>query len=288
MTAVPRSIVVDPSVKHVAGSAVTGLVVGAIVAMAIRHAHDPAVTGLTLPVKELEAVGIALGAGLIVGPLVAMFMSVRLLSVAALAAGVGGPILALVLMLTLDGGAAGGADRFLAWTLAVATVYTLAGVATAREVVPRDVLVAALTAVLAVSVAGMLEQTRQDRWRAWDVAHHDVALVLPDLPGYEPTGMRFTSAGIDVELTGPGGTVLVDLLDREASLVRWCDSGPCWNRPGDRWSSDSVVTRRHAGRLIQIGVVDGGSVVVPIDVPLRPVGAHRLARLAVLRSDRAD
>jgi hypothetical protein len=285
----PVGHVVNSSVTHVVGSAVTGLVVGVIVAVAIRHAHDPASAGLTLPVEDVEAVGIALGAGLVVAPVVAaMFTSVRLLAAAALAAGVGGPILALVLMLTLDGGAAGGADRFLAWTLAVATVYTLAGVATAREAVPRDVLVAALTAVLAVSGVGMLEQTRQDRWRAWDVAHHDVALVLPDLPGFEPTGMRFTSAGIDVELTGPGGTVLVDLLDREASLVRLCDSGPCWNRPGDRWSSDSVVTRRHAGRLIQIGVADGGSVVVPIDVPLRPVGADRLARLPVLRSDYAD
>ena len=96
--------------------------------------------------------------------------------------------------------------------------------------------------------------------------------------------MRFSSAGIDVELTGPGGTVLVDLLDRETSLLRVCDRRSCWDRPGDRWSSGSVVTRRHAGRLVQIRVADGGSVVVPIDVPLRPVDADRLARLPVLTS----
>ena len=189
MTAVLRPIVVNSSVAHMAGSAVTGLVVGAMVAVAIRFAHDPASTGLDRSFKIVEAVGIVLGAGLTVGPVVAMmFTSVRLIAAAALAAGVGGPILTLVWMLTLDGGAAGGADRFLAWTLAVATFYTLAGVATARETVPRDFLVAALTTALAVSGAGFLEQTRQDRWRAWDVAHHDVALVLPDLPGFDRPG----------------------------------------------------------------------------------------------------
>ena len=100
--------------------------------------------------------------------------------------------------------------------------------------------------------------------------------------------MRFTGAGIDVELTGPGGTVLVVLLDRQASLMRLCGNGSCWNRPGDRWSSGSVVIRRHAGRLVQIEVSGGGTVVVPVDVPLRPVDADRLARLPELRSAYAD
>ena len=100
--------------------------------------------------------------------------------------------------------------------------------------------------------------------------------------------MRFTGAGIDVELTGPAGAVLVVLLDREASLMRLCGNGFCWNRPGDRWSSGSVVIRRHAGRLVQIGVDDGGTVVVPIDVLLRPVDADRLAKLPQLRSGYAD
>ena len=171
-----------------AGSAVTGLVVGGLVAVAIRHAHHPSDAGLGLLMADVEAVGIVLGAGLVVGPVVAaMFTSARLLAAAGLAAGVGGPVLALVFRFTLDGGAAGGVDRFLAWTVAVATVYTLAGVATAREAVPRDVLVAVVTVVVAVSAAGRLELTRQDRWRAWDVAHREVALVLPVLSGFEPT-----------------------------------------------------------------------------------------------------
>ncbi|GIJ71444.1 hypothetical protein [Virgisporangium ochraceum] len=274
---------------HLAGSTAIGLVVGAIVAVAIRHAHDPAAAGLTLPMEDLEAAGMALGAGLIVGPfLAAMFTSARLLTATALAAGVGGPVLAAVFLGTLDGGAAGGADRFLAWTLAVTATYTLAGVTTAPDVVPRDVLVAAVTAVVALSGVALLEQTRQDRWRTWDVTHSDVALVLPDLPGFAPTGMRLDRAGIDVELTGPAGTVLVELLDREASLVRRCDGTRCWDRPGDRWSAGSVVARRHAGRLVQIRVADGGSAVVPVDVPLRPVSADRLARLPVLRPRYVD
>jgi hypothetical protein len=123
---------------------------------------------------------------------------------------------------------------------------------------PRDVLVAALTAGLALSTVAALELHRQDQWRTWDVAHHGVALVLPDLAGFEPIGMRFYSSGIEVQMTGSGGPVLVDLLDRDASLARVCDTGTCWDKPGNGWSSDSAVTRRHGDRLIQIRTDDGG------------------------------
>lgn len=277
------------------GSVTIGVIVGAISALALRHAHDPSESGLSLSFNGLEAAAIVLGVGLIVGPLAALgFGSARLIAAAGLAFAVGAPVFGAVLGLTLRGDAAGGYDRFFAWTFAIAAMYALAGVAAADRAESADraeradradgagrrrakeLVVAGVALVVGLSTVATLELTRQNAWRAWDVAHHDVALVLPDVPGYEPTGMRFFGGGIEVELTGGGGSLSVDLLDRKASESLVCDGSAC----GDSWSSGTVVKRRHAGRLVSIRG-DGGARVT-VDVPLRPVSAERLARLPEL------
>jgi hypothetical protein len=288
MTAVPLVGRVEPSipaspVAHVAASAGVGVIVGGIAAAAVRYAHDPVSANMYLDQSRPEAVLTALAGGLVVGPVVAaVFRSARLLLAVASAAFFGGPVLALVLAFVVSGDAAGGPDRFVCLALAVAAVYAFAGALTAPGARNDHILAAGVAVVLALTLLSILELRSQDRWRAWDVAHQGVDLVLPDIPGFQPTGMRFASTGIQVRMSSGNGEVLVDLLDREASRVRSCGSGPCWEQPGDRWASGTVVTRRYGDRLIQILPGQGAPVAVSIDIPLRPVTAERLAALPTL------
>jgi hypothetical protein len=267
-----------------------GVLVGIVAAAALRHAYDPAASGSSLDLNGLESVVVVLAGGLFLGPAVAMLLRWEgILAAVVLAAIVGGPALATLLAVTVDGSAAGGADRFLGWTLVVAAVYAFAGAVTTPGTGRRSIIGTALAVTVAGTAVATLELHSQARWRTWDVAHHGVALVLPDLPGFEPTGMRFYTAGIHVEMSGNGGTLRVDLLNGSASRARMCDSDTCWNRPGDRsLSYSSTVTIRHGDRLVQISPQEGASFDVALAVPLRPVTAEKLTRLPKLPALNSD
>jgi hypothetical protein len=262
---------------HLAASAVVGVIVGAIAAGALRHAYDPVAASEFMSLSGPEAVLCVLVGALIIGPAGAVaFRSVRLLLAVALAATVGGPALAILLAVIQSGDACGGIDRFLAWTLVVAAVYALAGAVTAPGLRGGPIVAAAVTLVLAVAAVSWLELGSQHRWRAWDVTHQDVALALPDVSGFEPTGVRFTHAGLEVAMSRSGDFLRVDLFNGEVSRGLGV-SAPT-----------GAVPRRYGNRQIWIWPSDGARAAVSADVPLRAISADRLARLPELPPEYPD
>jgi hypothetical protein len=262
---------------HLAASAGVGIIVGVVAAGALRHAHDPVAASEFMSLSGPEALLCLLVGVLIIGPAGAVaFQSIRLLLAVVLAAGVGGPALAVLLAVTQRGDACGGADRFIGWMLAVAAVHAVAGAVTAPRVRGGPVLVTAVVLVLAVSAVAALELGSQHRWRAWDIAHQDVALALPDVPGFEPTGFRFTDTGLRVAMSNSGDSLWVDLFNGEVSRGLGVSAPP------------GAVARRYGNRQIRIWPSDGARAAVSADVPLRPVSADRLARLPVLPPEYPD
>ncbi|GIJ51677.1 hypothetical protein Val02_85630 [Virgisporangium aliadipatigenens] len=269
---------------HLAWSAGTGIAVGAIVAGALQHAYSPQAAGYLLNSNLLQSVAWVGCGGLVVAPVVAaVAKSARLLAAMLLAAVIGGPALTALLAATVNGDAAGGPDRFAAWTFVVAAVYALAGALTSPRTGRITIASAVVVLLLTTTLVTVLERGSQQRWRTWDVANYDVTLALPDIPGYAPSGMRYGVQGLHIDMSGPGGIVSVELLDSKASKIRFCGlQTPCWNRPGDRWSDARLVTRRLGGRLIQIAPAEGATIEISIDVPIHPVAAKTVAQLPTL------
>lgn len=256
---------------HVAACTGVGLVVGVIAAGGLKHAFDPVARSEYLNINDLEAeCCLLVGMVIVGGAAAAAFRSVRVLLAVAVAPILGVPALAGLLAGTLRGDAAGGADRFVAWAVTVAAVYVLAGTVSAPGTRPGPIVAAAVTLLLAGAAVAGLELTSQHRWRVWDITHQDVALALPDIPGYEPTGIRFNPDGLEVQMSGPDGNLRVDLLGKEASA-----------HAAGRWP-------RYGDRAVRVWEVEEARTAVPADVPLRPVTADRLARLPVLPPEYPD